>query len=716
MNLMIVESPTKAKKISSILGGDWVVKASMGHIMQMVPKEYGIAVGTYELSYELSQRGKSVVGDLKPLAARAQEIYLATDPDREGEAISEHLRRNLRLSRYKRVTFNEITEQAVRTAISQPRQIDDRLVAAQEARRCADRMIGYRVSYPISDAAGMALSAGRCQSPAVRLVVEREDEITNFKVTDHFGAKVEFDDGAWSAEWQTKPFLPADAEYVLDQRLAERAAACRRFTVAQAVQKPVSKAPGAPYTTSALLQAAGATLRFPPEKTQSVAQKLFENGHITYHRTDNPNLSDDGVAAIAAVAKSKGWPLAGKLRRWKLPEGAQEAHEAIRPTHPELLVAGDTDDEKKLYALIWRQAVASQLADAVYNTITLDLDAKDGADTFTFRARSATISDPGWRVVLTTSKEAEPDKAGDEEETEEDSGRVPLLAVGNAAIATKGELLRKATRPPSRYTETSLIKRLEQLGIGRPSTYAAIVKKIRDEEYVAVQKRNLVPTAAGRAIVRNLVGRFKFVEYAYTKELETKLDKIADGADRYVPVVELIDRQLDGELGVLSREAPRWPCPACERPLRRLKSKRTGKPFFACTGYSEGCTVICEDNNGDPGPVIERNGKPSEKQLDFARKLAAETGRALTDEHMATAAAVSTWIEEAKAARPPRPATEGQVAAVQRIIDAKGVEPPKGWPDNLMFEDASGFLDAHSNKGGKGKPSGKKRDSKRSRK
>ncbi|GAA5544262.1 DNA topoisomerase [Brucella sp. NBRC 113783] len=639
-NLMIVESPTKAAKIRQILGGGWIVEASVGHIADLPNGKIAIEPGSYKLEYQLSDRGKSVVGKLKGLADSAHEVYLATDPDREGEAISAHLRHYLRLTSYKRVTFNEITETGVRGALSSPRQIDKRLVDAQEARRAADRLIGYRVSYPISNAAGMALSAGRCQSPAVRLVVERQDEIDNFKVTDHFTAVVQFDNGEWTAEWQTKPFLTGESEYILDRGLAERAANCRDFAVSASNQKPAMRAPGAPFTTSALLQAAGATLKLPPAITQACAQKLFENGHITYHRTDNPNLSDDGMALIAAYAQQRGWPLSEKKRRWKLPEGAQEAHEAIRPTHPEVLDAGENDNEKAVYRLIWRRAIASQLADAEYNSVTLDLAARQGTETFQFRAKSAVLVKPGWKVVA-----SDDDKDDDEDDDNAaSSGKVPVLQAGQGVRATGGQVVPKATKPPARYTETSLIKKLEAMGIGRPSTFAAIVQNICGKGYVKVEKRFLAPTPAGRAIVRQLVGRFGFAEYDFTKELETQLDLIADGKSQYVPVVHDLNTRLDGELGKLEADTPSYPCPRCGKPLRLARSKK-GRSYFGCTGYRDGCEVLCEDNNGQPGPIIALT--PSEKQLELARKLAAEQGISIPDEALSHSRKLREWIDGA---------------------------------------------------------------------
>lgn len=690
MKLMIVESPTKAKKIGSLLGAGWRVEASMGHIVDLPADQMAIEPQTYQLTYVPSERGSSVISKLKPLAAEASAIFLATDPDREGEAISAHLKRYLRIERYQRVTFNEITEAGLKAALAAPRPIDRRLVAAQEARRAADRLIGYRVSFPISTAAGQSLTAGRCQSPAVRLVVERQNEINSFKVTDHFSALAEFDGGAWTAEWQTKPFLQGDDEYILDQRLAERAAACRAFVVKASAEKPVAKGPPAPFTTSALLQAAGATLGYPPALTQKLAQSLFEAGLITYHRTDNPNLSDDGMAAIASFAEGQGWQVSEKKRRWPLPEGAQEAHEAIRPTHVEDRDGGEDDKQKALYRLIWQRAVASQLADAVYKTVTLDLAADAGGERFQFRARSAELVRPGWKVV------AADEKSDDEDDEEAMNGRVPLLQPGTSVTATNGKIMRKATKPPRRYTETSLIRKLEQMGIGRPSTFAAIVSNICNKKYVVVEKRYLVPTSSGRAIVGNLVGRFDFAEYDFTKDLEKRLDLIADGKENYLAVIADLDQRLDVELGKLAAIKPTHPCPACGKALRLVTAK--SRSFFGCSGYRDGCMVICENDKGKPGAVIERTDTPSEKQIAYAQTLAKETGISLSEDVLGSSKALSAWIDTSRAAVPPRPASEAQCGYIAKLIEQKGLKPPAGWPDGLTSDVAGAFISKHNDK------------------
>jgi DNA topoisomerase-1 len=368
MNLMIVESPNKIKKIKAILGSGWDVAASVGHIRDLPVSEFGIEPETYRLQYQILERSKAVISQLRQRVARSEQVYLATDPDREGEAIAWHLQQVLKPRRYVRVTFDAITESVIRSALKAPRQLNTNLIHAQEARRGADRLVGYQVSPALSQQTGIArLSAGRVQSVALRLVVDRQREIDAFKETKHFGAEAIFDNGKWRAQWDTAPFLKEGEEYILDASLAEEASKCRLFAVTGAATKPAAKAPPPPFTTATLLQAASVTLGYKPELTAQIAQRLFEEGLITYHRTDSQNFSAEALAEIRVYATSNNLPLPPKPRTWKSKESAQEAHEAIRPTHLEQRYAGADNDQKSLYDLIWTRAVASQLADAEYS-------------------------------------------------------------------------------------------------------------------------------------------------------------------------------------------------------------------------------------------------------------------------------------------------------------------------------------------------------------
>jgi len=456
---MIVESPNKTAKIAAILGEGWKVSASIGHIRDLPRKSIGVVAPDYKPEYVFTDtRAEEVTERLKGLAARADEVYLATDPDREGEAIAWHLKEALGLSHYQRVTFDAITADVINKALTKPRQIDDHLVAAQEARRVLDRLVGYQVSPKLSDQTGRrGLSAGRVQSIAVRIVAERERQIKNFKPTKHFGAEVSFDKNQWSAQWKTKPHLAEGEEYILDLDLATRAAQCRNFTVTASGGKSRPEAPPAPFTTSTLLQAASITLHFDPEKTAHLAQALFAAGLITYHRTDSQNFGDEALTEIRAFAGTKGWATPAKPRKWKSKDGAQEAHEAIRPTHLDQLGAGETEEQKALYRLIWVRAVASQLADAEYYVSTVELESKDAAGTFQFVATGRTMTNPGWRAL--TPKDAA-DEADEESEEAKSGGKVPILKPGLSLTAESGRVLNKSTKAPSRFTKASLIKQL----------------------------------------------------------------------------------------------------------------------------------------------------------------------------------------------------------------------------------------------------------------
>jgi DNA topoisomerase-1 len=609
MNLMIVESPNKIKKIKAILGSGWDVAASVGHIRDLPVSEFGIEPETYRLQYQILERSKAVVSQLRQRVARSEQVYLATDPDREGEAIAWHLQQVLKLHRYVRVTFDAITESVIRSALKAPRQLNTNLIHAQEARRGADRLVGYQVSPALSQQTGIArLSAGRVQSVALRLIVDRQREIDAFKETKHFGAEAIFDNGKWRAQWDTAPFLKEGEEYILDASLAEEAAKCRLFAVTAAATKPAAKAPPPPFTTATLLQAASVTLGFKPEKTAQIAQRLFEEGLITYHRTDSQNFSAEALAEFRAYAASNNLPLPPKARTWKSKESAQEAHEAIRPTHLEQRNAGADDDQKSLYDLIWTRAVASQLADAEYSVNTLTLAAQDGSQPFVFKAMGRTLIKPGWRT-LTAKDAAEDPDANDTEDPEKQSdenGRVPSLARGTQLRADSARVLNKQTRPPNGYTQASLIKKLEHEGIGRPSTYPAILKNIITRNYIDDSKKILRATDLGILLIDSLKGHFAFLEYDYTRSLEQQLDDIAEGKAQYINVVSGIDGQLKKELAQL-HIAPQ-PAPAsngsapaktgaapppgsllCPKCKQGTVKKPNGQNFYGCSRYREGC-------------------------------------------------------------------------------------------------------------------------------
>jgi DNA topoisomerase I len=580
--LLIVESPAKRKTITAILGPGFAVEASMGHVRDLPRRAIAVAPPDFSPAYELTERGESVVARLRKAAAGVDRVLLATDPDREGEAIAWHLCEVLGLRNAQRVTFGEITERAVRAAMAAPRPLAMPLVRAQEARRVLDRLVGYLVSPALSDRAEQSLSAGRVQSPAVRLVHEREQAIRAFQVTRHFAVELRFaGDPAWSAKWS--PTLPEGQAYVLDPAAAQAAARVRAVRVVSCEDSTAAVAPPAPFTTSTLQQRAQAALKLKPAVTMQLAQKLYEAGHITYMRTDSPNLSDDACQAIAEYARGAGLPLAAERRRWKAKGDAQEAHEAIRPSDVTVVEAGDTPQEQALYRLIWQRAVASQLADATFAVRAAELvDAGDGGHCFLARGRTPIAK--GWKVVYAAAEGGEPADDADAAEGADGANPVPALTADQCIDAADGVVLAKKTKPPARFTLATLIKELEAHGIGRPSTYAAILDTIEERGYITEDKKGAVSiTALGERVVTELVGHFRFVDLDYTRELEDGLDAVAAGRNGYRDLVAGAHAALQCELGALPPPADRPTCPACGAAMRRRQGARGA--FWGCSAY-----------------------------------------------------------------------------------------------------------------------------------
>ena len=618
--LLIVESPNKTKKIRSILGAGWDVQACFGHVRDLPEREMGLAAPDYKPQYVILERAAPHIKKLKALAQGA-EVYLATDPDREGEAIAWHLSMALRLKNPHRVTFQEITEKAVKAAVQSPRKIDLARVAAQEARRALDRLVGYRVSPELCRRMDAKLSAGRVQSPALRLVVDREREIEQFKPLKHFGVTLFFDGpaGDWWAHWLFKPLLPEGEEHWTDEAFARRVAEVRQVRVTGCKDTERRAEPPAPFTTSTLQQAASAKLNMNPKKTMDVAQALFEQGLITYMRTDSPNLSDEAMAEIRRLCESQQWPVAPKPRVWQAKESAQEAHEAIRPTHVEQRKAGVGGDERALYQLIWERAVASQMAAAVYDQRQAILESVEnfdpphpnsspsgrGAISLRFGAKGEKLKFAGW-LALTGGDAAE------EGEYEGRDNPIPPLQPGELLAAKDGKLSEKKTEPPKRYTQAGLVRALERHGIGRPSTYAAIMEGLARRGYVLIKGKAMHPTDMGKAVVDALKPAFGFLDYAFTSRMEDRLDEIAQGRLKYIDVVTETDEILSREIAALpgfssgshkgfaraevDTTAEAIACPECGKPMRRIKGKRGW--FWGCSGFREGCKLTLEDREG----------------------------------------------------------------------------------------------------------------------
>jgi len=617
-NLMIIESPGKRKKLLEILaklqpGVQWRIEASVGHIRDLPSK--GLAEGhivtgikaDFTPTYELSERGAEIVGKLKKAVKEADYVYLATDPDREGESISWHLQQALGLKNPIRVSFNDISAPMVKAALAAPGKIDVPMVAAQEARRVLDRLVGYMVSPELWRQTGEKLSAGRVQSPAVYLVVARERERRAFKKTDHFGVRLNFADaktGNWRAEWQTLPdFVTKESPYFMDRNFAQQVAGIPRVRVVACDESEESRNPPAPFSTSTLQQAASNALRFNPKKAMTIAQSLYEQGHISYMRTDNPNIADDSMAALREAAESLGLEVVAERRVFKAKDGAQEGHPAITPTHWEVAEAGETDEERALYKLIRIRAMASQLLTARYSARTVKLTGENPVEgrTVEFETKGRTLIFDGWLKLL--ADDATEEKA----EGDDDSPNpIPKLEPGQLIDVATGELLQKTTKAPPRYTEASLVKALESEGIGRPATYAAIMDNIVGRAYVEVEKRFLMPTQLGEQVVDALVGNFEFIELGFTSDLENDLDDIAKGKAHYRVVIQKLYSRLEKEIEAQKSKVPTFvkevevfPCPVCKAPLRRIAKGANG-PFWGCTKHPE-CSTTLPDVGGRPG-------------------------------------------------------------------------------------------------------------------
>jgi DNA topoisomerase-1 len=628
MNLMIVESPNKTKKIADILsrvqpGVKWQVEASVGHIRDLPASgknEEWITTGVgtdYRPYYELTEKGKGVAAKLKKIAAEADAVYLATDPDREGESISWHLQQALRLKDPIRVAFNELTDGRIRDALSQARKIDMRLVGAQEARRVADRLVGYLVSPELGRQTGDKLSAGRVQSPATYLVVLKERSIKAFKVTNHFGVELQFagdkPNELWHAKWDTAPYVSEESPYFMDSRFAGLVAAVRDLKVVGFDEKDASRNPPAPFTTSTLQQAASTALKCNPKKTMSLAQELFAQGHISYHRTDNPNVADDSMAEIRSVAQSMGLEVVAKRREFKIPEGAQAGHSGIAPTHWAVEEAGETAEQVALYRLIRIRAIASQLLAARYKVREAMLEPLDLIEgkSVSFKASGRTLTEAGWLKLM--------GKDDTDEDDEKDSPNpVPLLQVDQVIQAADGKMVELATRPPKRYTEASLVKALESHGVGRPATFASIMTNIIETRgYIEVDaKRQLKPTALGEKVIARMEGKFSFLDVGYTREMEKSLDMIASGETSYIPVIKKLHEGLEQEIKACLLAVPTfqkvvatYTCPTCKKHQLRRIAKGSNGPFWSCSGYqSEECKASFPDKGGKP--VTEKKAPP----------------------------------------------------------------------------------------------------------
>jgi len=565
-NLVIVESPAKAKTIEKFLGKDFIVTSSMGHIRDLEKKDAGIDLeNNYLPKYEVSPDKKKIVTELKKLAKDAKLVWIASDEDREGEAIAWHLQEVLKLKpeKTKRIVFHEITKEAILRAVENPRPIDVNLVNAQQARRVLDRLVGFEVSPVLWKKVKPSLSAGRVQSVAVRLIVEREREIINFTATSAFRVTAVFlvpDENGNTVELKAELNKRFDTKDEAQQFLEKCKAA--EFSIADIQKKPSKRTPAAPFTTSTLQQEASRKLGFSVSQTMSVAQRLYESGKITYMRTDSVNLSDLAIN----TSKSKILDMHGekyhKFRQYTTKsKGAQEAHEAIRPTYMDQEEVSGTAQEKRLYELIWKRTIASQMADAELERTTISIKVSNSAELF--QATGEVIKFDGFLRVYLESTD-------NEDEGSDSKTLLPPVKTNQILRAELIDATERFTQKPPRYTEASLVKKLEEQGIGRPSTYAPTITTIQNRGYVVkedrpgierqyttltlkngkltekektettgAEKSKLFPTDIGMVVNDFLVRYFdQIMDYSFTANVEVEFDEIADGKRIWTEVID----------------------------------------------------------------------------------------------------------------------------------------------------------------------------------
>lgn len=582
--LVIVESPAKAKTIEKYLGDGYTVRASVGHVRDL-PKSNNDAVdieGGFVPKYIQSIGKEKVITELRKEAAKADKVLLATDPDREGEAIAWHVAELIKgeTKKPKRIVFHEITEPAVKEALLHPRDIDMHLKEAQEARRVLDRLVGYDLSGLIWKKVRYGLSAGRVQSPALRIIMERERLIRAFVPEAYFVLTAHTKTPSKTALPLTcviEPKTKSDADAIV------AIGSAHPWVVSNITTSEQKRVPRPPFTTSTLQQVASTRLGFSPSRTMGAAQKLYEAGFITYMRTDSTNMSDIAQKQIIAlVAKEYGKEYVAPRTYKTKSKSAQEAHEAVRPSNFAKRVAGGTDDQKRLYTLIWERAVASQMSDAQIERTKVTGNITDSSETIPdFAATGSRVLFPGWLTVDTRAR-------GEDVE-------VPLLKVGDSLSLTKLESEGKETQPPSRYTEAGLIKELEKRGIGRPSTYASIMKTIIDRGYVLKEGRTLLPTDTGDLVSSFLEEHFtEYIGDDFTSEMENELDEIALGTRGYTetlsafygPFHKKVESKEDIEKITNLGPGPKeFPCPLCGKDMV-IKLGRGGK-FLSCATYPE---------------------------------------------------------------------------------------------------------------------------------
>ena len=658
--LIIVESPSKATTIKKFLGSDYKVMASKGHVRDLPKSKLGVDPDKdFEVQY-INIRGKaSLINELKKEAKKAGTVYLATDPDREGEAIAWHLAYllNLPTDSLCRVTFNEITKDTVKKSIKEPRKIDMNLTDAQQARRVMDRIVGYKISPILWKKVKRGLSAGRVQSVAVKLIVDRENEIESFIPEEYWNLYATFEKDkeefqARLAEINNKK-IELHSKDEVDKILSDIKNS--KYIVTNVKNGTRKRTPAPPFTTSTMQQEASRKINFSIKKTMQVAQTLYESGYITYMRTDSTRISEEARAAAKTLITNKYGKDYYENRYYKKASGAQDAHEAIRPTN----IAADfgelknklTPDQFKLFSLIFNRFIASQMSQAIYETVSATIEANGKNDTYNFKASGQTLKFKGFMTLYVEDK--------DDDSTEDEENQIPKLEVNETLKKKKIESKQSFTEPPARYTEASLVKALEEKGIGRPSTYATIISTIIERRYIEKDKKQLVPTELGKVVNKLLVENFPdIINVEFTANIEDQFDKIAEGQEEwkqvlrefYVPFekeVEKVDKEL--EHVKIQDEVTDIMCNKCGKPMV-VKYGRYGK-FLACSGYPDchniepfhekvdvPCPVCGSEvylrrtNRGKKYYICSKNNKKEEKPCNYISWDAPKLGEPWTPE------------------------------------------------------------------------------------
>jgi DNA topoisomerase I len=629
-NLVIVESPAKAKTIERYMGPAYKVLASGGHVRDMPKSKFGLDInGGVKIEYRPIERAstKKAVTAIRKAVKDADAVWLAPDPDREGEAIAWHVAELVKLKPKvtHRVTFNEITKRAVTEAFANPRSIDMHLVDAQQARRAVDRIVGYKLSPLLWRTVGPKLSAGRVQSGALLLVVLREREIRAFDPREYWDvtATLATDDGS---ELTAVHPVGEKAKFDLtDDESAHNLVDRVRpgpWTVVEVRKTERKKNPPAPFKTSTLQQAGSTKLQYATARTMQLAQNLYEAGHITYMRTDSTNLAADALAEIGSVVEAEFGKEYHQVRRFAASsQGAQEAHEAIRPTSaantPAQIASVLTGDEFRLYEMIWKRTMASQMAEAVFDATSVDIE----SNSVTFRATGQIVKFDGYMRVYWERGEDDP---------REVDNVLPELSEGQLLELRSLDAEQHFTQPPPRYTEATLVREMESVGIGRPSTYAPTIRTLKDRDYVRTESRRLFPTVRGEVVTEMLEAHFtEIVDLNFTARMENTLDEIAEGKKEMPPIVReffhSFNAHVEEQADKISRpEKPTdMTCPQCGRPVVKKFGKH-GLWFLSCSGWPECKWSQQLDEAGNPLPEPEGTG---EKCPECGGELVAKTGR-----------------------------------------------------------------------------------------